>query len=155
MKHALLAAIVVAGSAIPAHAQVKPGNCAVYAEMTAATVRKDSRLDKAESKSIAEALDSYAKAQRDIVERDMPKTYEQSKAFGWDKAKVDAQIKAGEDAIRAGFRTSTMEKDKVYMDHVMAVYNCANAAKSEAELGQSPEVMMAALETLSQRAQGR
>ena len=148
-------AILAMGAASPALAQAKPGNCAIYAEMTADTVRKDKRIKGAEAASIAEALDTYAEAQRAIVERDMPQTYAQSKAFGWDKATVDKKIKEGEDALRAGFRTPTMEADKVYMDHVMAVYNCANAAKSPDELGQSPEAMVAALETLSQRAQGR
>lgn len=135
-------------SAPLAHAQAKPGNCAIYAEMAADTVKADARFKGADGKAAEKALRDYAKAQSKIVKRDMPQTYEASKAFGWDKATVDRKMKEGEDGIRKGFRTSTMDEDTLYMDHVMAVNTCAQAAKSADELGQSPDAMKAALETL-------
>lgn len=141
-------AIALSASAPVAHAQAKPGNCAIYAELAADTVKADSRFKGADGKAAEKALRAYSKAQAKIVKRDMGQTYEASKAFGWDKKTVDQNMKMGEDAIRKGFRTATMDKNTLYMDHVMAVNTCAQAAKSADELGQSPDAMKAALETL-------
>ena len=146
MKPVILAAIATLAFASTAEAnRTQPGNCAIYAEMTADTAAKDKRIT---DKSTIKALRKYAAAQEKLMKDGMAQTYEQSKAFGWDKATVDRKMKEGQDAIRAGFRSSTMEKNKVYMDHLMAVNNCAQSAKSEAELGQSKEEMAAALQSL-------
>lgn len=154
-----LVGIMGIGLAVPASGQAntryQPGNCAVWAEMTADTVAKDARLNGADRTAIKSSLDKYAKAQRAIVQSGMAETYEKSKAFGWDKAKVDAQMKANEDAIRAGFRTPTMEADTVYMDHVLAVYQCGETATTEAQLGQPATEFAAAMNTLSNVVQGR
>ena len=159
MKRLILAAAVAVGmsTTMPSHANTnnQPGNCAIWAEMTAETVAKDARLGGAEGKTIKASLEKYAAAQQALVDRDMEGAYEKAKAFGWDKAKVDAQMKAQSDAIRAGFRTSTMEPDTVYMDHVMAVYQCGERATTEAELGQPATEFASAMNTLANIVQGK
>lgn len=149
---AVLGACLLAASTQVQAADVKPGNCAIWAEMTADTVEADPRFA-GEADAVA-SLRAYAEAQGAIVDREMPKTYEQMAAFGYDKAATDAQIAAGEAALRAGFFTPTMTKGTLYQDHVMAVYNCANAAKSADELGQEPEVIVAVLNALSKTVRG-
>jgi len=52
--------------------------------------------------------------------------------------------------MRKGFVTSTMEKNKLYMDHVQAVYGCATAQKTPTDLGQSADAMMATLKKMAE-----
>lgn len=152
MKHLITTAVALtsaAGVSLPAAAQgAKPGNCAILAEMSAKTVKKDSRFDA--HKDIAPSLMKFADAQTAKMKAGMAETYEASKAFGWDKAKVDKMMKDNEAAMRKGFYTSTMDKNKLYMDHVQAVYGCATAQKVPADLGQSPEAMMATLKKMAE-----
>lgn len=157
MKYLLaitLALTFAAAGVLPAmaNAAAKPGNCAIYAEMSAQTVKKDVRFK--DHKDIAPALMKFAKAQDAKMKAGMADTYKQSKAFGWDKAKVDKMIADNDAAMRKGFTTSTMEKDKLYMDHVQAVYGCANTQTSPADLGQSPEEIVAALKKMAEIVQG-
>ena len=126
----------------------KPGNCAIYAEMSAKTVKKDARFK--DHKDIAPALMKFAKAQEAKMKAGMVETYKQSKAFGWDKAKVDKMMADNDAAMRKGFFTSTMDKNKLYMDHVQAVYGCATAQNSPADLGQSPDAMLATLKKMAE-----
>ena len=149
------AALLAATTSITAQAQgaaSKPGNCAIYAELSAQTVKKDARFDGHDE--IAPALMKFAAAQSAKLEASMEETYATSKAFGWDKAKVDAMIKENDAAIRAGFFTSTMEKSKLYMDHVQAVYNCGSAQTVPSDLGQSPDDFTAVLQKMAQIVRG-
>lgn len=157
MKHLLATSLTLVASlavSLPAmaNAAAKPGNCAIYADMSAKTVKKDKRFK--DYKNIAPALMKFAKAQDAKMKAGMADTYAQSKAFGWDKAKVDKMIKDNEAAMRKGFVTSTMEKDKLYMDHVQAVYGCANAQTKPADLGQSPDEIVAVLKKMAEIVQG-
>ena len=149
------AALLAAITSIPAQAQgaaSKPGNCAIYAELSAQTVKKDARFDGHDE--IAPALMKFAAAQSAKLEASMEETYATSKAFGWDKAKVDAMIKDNQKALRAGFFTSTMDKSKLYMDHVHAVYNCGTAQTNPSDLGQSPDAFTAVLQKMAQIVRG-
>lgn len=153
---AALAALPMVLTTAPAWAQAataKPGNCAVYAEMAADTVKRDARTKGAERATVVQSLMTYSAAQSAIADAQMAQTYEQSKAFGWDKAKVDQMMAETEKALRAGFHTSTMDTDKLYMDHVVAINNCALSAKTAAELGQSPDAMRATLQQMQAWAQ--
>lgn len=146
----LPAAILIGAlTAMPASANdaAKPGNCAILADMSANTVKKDKRFKS--HKDVAPALKKLSEAQTAKMDAGMAETYQMSKAFGWDKATVDKKMKANEKAMRAGFTTSTMEKNKLYMDHVQAVYACAQAQKTAEDLGQSPEAFMAVLQTMA------
>jgi len=137
--------------ATPAAAQAadtKPGNCAIWAEMSAETVKVDSRFKGHDN--IAPSLMAFSKAQTAKMEAGMAETYAASKAFGWDKAKVDAMIESNQAVMRAGFFTSTMDRSKLYMDHVQAVYNCGNAQTNPADLGQSSEAFTATLKTMAE-----
>ena len=129
-------------------AGAKPGNCAILAEMSAKTVKKDSRFKGVSD--IAPSLMKFADAQNAKMQAGMADTYKQSKAFGWDKAKVDKMMADNDAAMRKGFFTSTMDKNKLYMDHVQAVYGCATAQNSPADLGQSPDAMLATLKKMSE-----
>lgn len=155
MKYAMMTATVAALCLTPmiAQANTKPGNCAIYAEMTADTVQRDARTQGGDRDATVKSLTDYAKAQAHLADAQMEQTYEQSKAFGWDKTKVDNMIAETEAALRAGFHTSTMDQDKIYMDHVMAINQCAMAAKSADELGQPIETMRATLQQLQAWAQ--
>ena len=129
-------------------ADTKPGNCAILAEMSAQTVKKDSRFNN--HKDVAPSLMKFADAQTAKMEAGMADTYKASKAFGWDKAKVDKMMKDTNAAMRKGFFTSTMDNNKLYMDHVQAVYGCATAQKSPVGLGQSPEALQATLKIMAE-----
>lgn len=133
-------------------ASAKPGNCAILAEMSAQTVKKDERFK--EHKNIAPSLMKFSKAQTAKLEAGMADTYKASKAFGWDKAKVDKMMKDTDAAMRKGFFTSTMDKNKLYMDHVQAVYACANAQTKPADLGQSPEDLVTNLKQMAEIVRG-
>lgn len=63
-------------------------------------------------------------------------------------------IKDNDAAMRKGFFTSTMDKDKLYMDHVQAVYGCATAQKTPADLGQSADTMLATLKKMAEIVRG-
>lgn len=143
-----LTLFLAAAMPLTASAGAKPGNCAILAGMSAQTVKKDSRFN--ELTDIAPSLMKFADAQTAKMEAGMADTYKQSKAFGWDKAKVDKMIADNDAAMRKGFFTSTMDKNKLYMDHVQAVYGCATAQSSPADLGQSPEAMQATLKTMAE-----
>lgn len=143
---AIFATTFAAGYAQAQSAEAKPGNCAVWSEEAAKTVRADARFDAELKTEVADALDTFAKAQRKIMAGGMAKTYADSKAFGWDKAKVDQMIAQNEDAMRAGFRTSTMEENKLYMDHLMAINNCIQANPNDNQYGMSRADFIASLE---------
>ena len=153
MKYLLattLTLTLTALSTLPALANAgpKPGNCAILAEMSAKTVKKDKRFK--DQKDIAPSLMKFADAQNAKMKAGMAETYKASKAYGWDKAKVDKMMKDNDAVMRKGFYTSTMDKDKLYMDHVQAVYGCAQAQKTPTDLGQSPEAMMTTLKTMAE-----
>ena len=113
----------------------QPGNCAVYAEELSKAVKADDRVTgEAESEAV-ETLDTYGSLLRQIVADGMEQTYAQSKAFGWDKAKVDAMMAENESAIRTGFYSSTMEKDRVYTDHLMTIMECTQNTAKQGKLG--------------------
>lgn len=129
-------------------ADTKPGNCAIWAEMSAETIKEDRRFDGHDT--LIPSLMAFADAQTAKMEVGMAETYAASKAFGWDKAKVDNMIASQDATMRAGFFTPTMDKSKLYMDHVQAVYNCGNAQTNPADLGQSPEAFTATLKTMAE-----
>lgn len=135
-------------SASVAHAQEKPGNCAIWAEMAADTIKRDKRTEGKARKDVVKSLKSYADAQDKLMQSQMDETYAQSKAFGWDKAKVDAMIEANEIALRDGFHSSTMDEDTLYTDHVIALNRCVQGAQSKSELGQSATDILATLERM-------
>ena len=146
---------LTAAISLPSHAQnseAKAGNCAILAELSAQTVEKDSRFDGHDD--IAPALIKFAEAQSAKLEAGMEETYAASKAYGWDKAKVDSIMAETDAAMRAGFFTSTMDKSKLYMDHVMALHGCGSAQTDPADLGQSPEAFMAVLQKMVQILRG-
>ena len=126
----------------------KPGNCAIYAEMSAKTIEVDSRFDGHDD--IPKSLMKLADAQWKKKEAGMAGVYEASKAFGWNKDKVDQLIEEGEAGVRAGFFTSTMDKSKLYMDHVIAVYTCGQAQTKPEELGQSAEAFTKVIEKMAE-----
>ena len=151
MKHLIpttLTLFLAASMPLTASAEAKPGNCAILAEMSAQTVKKDARFK--DLTDIAPSLMKFADAQTAKMEAGMEDTYKQSKAFGWDKAKVDKMMADNDAAMRKGFFTATMDKNKLYMDHVQAVYGCAAAQKSPADLGQSPDAMQATLKIMAE-----
>ena len=123
-----------------------PGNCAIYAEMSAETVKKDARFEGQDS--TAPALMKLAAAQSAKMDASMATIYEKSKAFGWDKAKVDELLAQETAAVRAAFFTSTMEKDRLYMDHLLVLDACAQGQPGD--LGQSPEDFSALLQQMAQ-----
>ncbi|GLQ21524.1 hypothetical protein ACFFUB_10155 [Algimonas porphyrae] len=144
----LVSALTLTAVMVPSLAHAKaaqPGNCAVWLEEAAKTVKSDSRFTDPLRMEASEAFTAFAKAQRQIVQDGMAKTYADSKAFGWDKAKVDQMMAQNETALRQGFTTSTMEPDRLYMDHVMAINNCAEVNKTDAQMGQDREAFIATL----------
>jgi len=147
----LIATAITAALSLPlvTHADAsKPGNCAIFAEMSAETVKKDSRFDG--QNDIVPSLMKFAAAQSAKMEAGMAQTYQASKAYGWDKAKVDEMIKQNDAAMRKNFFTSTMDKSKLYMDHVMVVHACAKTQTSPTDLGQSPDAMLATLKKMAE-----
>ena len=145
----ILAALILANAALPvtAHANrgYNPGNCAVYADMAAKTVKADARITGSTKTDMIQALDTYSDHLDGVVEAGMDKTYAESAAWGWDKAKVDQMMVDGEKAIRAGFHTSTMEKDKVYTDHLLALENCAKQSAMAGDLSRDDANTMGGL----------
>jgi len=138
MKKVLTLAIAAATISFgAANAQAKPGNCAIWLEEAAKTVDADARFEGAVETEVINAFETFAAAQNKIVKDGMAQTYADSKAFGWDKAKVDAMMADNEAAMRKGFRTSTMDADKLYMDHIMAINSCAETNKQDAQFGMS------------------
>ena len=142
----IFAAAIGAGYAHSQAATAKPGNCAVWSEEAAKTVKADSRFESDLKTEVATALETFATAQRKIMADGMAKTYADSKAFGWDKAKVDEMIAQNETTMRKSFRTSTMEENKLYMDHLMAINNCIQANPSDSQYGMSRASFIATLE---------
>ncbi|MEL7232588.1 MAG: hypothetical protein AAGJ85_08780, partial [Pseudomonadota bacterium] len=94
-------------------------------------VSADDRITDATESEAVETLDAYGATLRGVVADGMEQTYAQSKAFGWDKAKVDAMIAENETAIRKGFYTPTMEEGRVYTDHLMAVMQCTQISAQQ------------------------
>ena len=143
----LLAISAIALGAAAAHAgETKPGNCAIWAEESSKTVAADARFEGETKTSIVAALDSFAKAQRSLMESQMEQAYKDAAAFGWDKAKVDAMTAQSEDAMRKGFRTSTMAPNKLYMDHLMKLNGCIQANPNDSQYGMPRADFIAALE---------
>lgn len=153
MKRLLLIIAATSALATSAHAQQKPGNCAIWSEMAADTIKRDVRTEGPQRAIVVKSLTTYSEAQARIVEAGMAQSYEQGKAFGYSKEKMDELTATTAAALRKGFHTSTMDKNKIYMDHVVAVNNCALGAKSEAEFGQSREAFVSALEQMMAWAQ--
>lgn len=139
---------MISTSVISQTAEAKPGNCAIYAQMSAKTIKKDSRF-KGQG-NISRVLVKFADAQTAKMKAGMADTYKLTKAYGWDKAKTDSMMKEGQAAVRASFFTSTMDKNKLYMEHVQAVYSCGQAQTTPADLGQSPEAFTKALQKMAE-----
>ena len=131
----LLGAALILPSAAQANRGYKPANCAIYAELAADTIKADSRVTGTAESEAVDSLGKYAAHLSGIVEAGMADTYAQSAAFGYDKAKVDQMIAEGEAALRAGFHTSTMDGDKVYTDHLLALNSCAEGSQRAGHLG--------------------
>ncbi len=135
----ILGALIVANASLPSEAFAnrgyQPGNCAVYAEMAAKTIKADSRVTGETQTKSVKVLTVYSDHLNGVVKAKMPETYQQAKGFGWDKAKVDQMMKDGEAAIRAGFHSGTMETDKIYTDHLLAINNCAKASSMAGDIG--------------------
>lgn len=145
----MMTAAIIAGALCAGHATAdatKPGNCAVWSEEAAKTVAADARFDDALQTEVVGALEGFAKAQRKIMADGMAQTYADSKAFGWDKAKVDEMIAQNEDMMRKGFRTSTMEPNKLYMDHLMSINGCIQANPKDSQYGTTRAAFIATLE---------
>lgn len=131
----------------------KPGNCAVILEEAAKIIDADGRFIGALEIEAIEAFENFAQAQRVLLSDSMAKTYADSKAFGWDKAKVDEMMSMNEAAVRKGFKTSTMKDGTLYMDHILAVNNCAEVNKQDAQFGQSRDAFVATLTQVYHRLQ--
>ncbi|MEP6343917.1 MAG: hypothetical protein ABJ275_11440 [Maricaulaceae bacterium] len=139
---------MISTSVLPQTTEAKPGNCKVYAQMSAETVKKDSRFKGHDN--IVPALMKFANAQTAKMKAGMAETYKQSKAYGWDKAKVDSMMEEGAASVRASFFSSTMDKNKLYMNHVQAVYSCGQAQTTPADLGQSIESFTTVLQKMAE-----
>ena len=113
----------------------QPGNCAIYAEMLSKTVSADTRVTGTTETDAVETLDKFAAYLNGMVEASMADTYRQAAAYGMDKAAVDRQMEAGEQAIRAGFTGPTMEPNKVYTDHILTIVDCTEKSARRGELG--------------------
>ncbi|MGB6229003.1 MAG: hypothetical protein WBF53_02620 [Litorimonas sp.] len=142
MKRLLIAAALIAIASTPAFAQAsrmtdQPGNCAIYAEMLAKTIKADARVTGTAESEAVETLGKFEAYLNSLVEAGMADTYKQAAAYGMDKASVDQRMEAGQKALRDGFVGPTMEPDKVYTDHLLAVNDCAEKAKRRGELGQA------------------
>ena len=140
------------GSAAAQSGGTKPGNCAIYAEMSADTVKKDARFNGHDD--IAPALMKFAAAQTAKMKAGMADTYAASKAYGYSRERVDELIEEQHAVVRASFFTSTMDKNKLYMDHVQAVHKCGQAQSSPTDLGQSPEAFTKVLQTMAEIVRG-
>lgn len=140
MKHIVLAALL---TALPLTAQAvgkteQPANCAIYAEELSKTIKADSRVSGTAQAEAVESLDKFAAYLRSLVAADMDKSYAQAKAYyGWDKATVDAKMKEGEAAARAGFVGQGMEPGMVYADHLLAINSCGKNMMQQGKLGQA------------------
>ncbi len=148
MKPLLFTSAFLITAALPAFASAntnQPGNCAIYAEELSKAVSADDRLTGETESEAVETLDAYGTTLRGVVADGMEQTYAQSKAFGWDKAKVDAMIAENETAIRKGFYTPTMDRGRVYTDHLMAVMQCTQIS------AQQGHVAAADVDTMSTR----
>ncbi|MEO1642304.1 MAG: hypothetical protein AAFR74_03140 [Pseudomonadota bacterium] len=149
MKKLMTLSVAAVALSLPALAQAataaKPGNCAVWLEEAAKTVEADARFTGETKTEVVTAFETFGKAQRKIMMDGMDKTYADSAAFGYDKATVDKMIAQNEDAMRAGFRTATMEPGKLYMDHILAVNNCAEFNKLDSQFGMSRDAFIATL----------
>lgn len=141
MKKIILAAAISALLTTTASAQAsrltgQPGNCAIYAEMLAKTIKADSRVTGTAESEAVETLGKFEAYLNSLVEAGMADTYKQAAAYGMDKAAVDQRMAAGQKAIRDGFTGQTMEPNKVYTDHLLAINECAEKAMRRGELGQ-------------------
>lgn len=89
MKYLFTTAVTLtlaAGFSLPAAAQgPKPGNCAILAEMSAKTVKKDNRFN--DHKDIAPSLMKFADAQNAKLKAGMADTYKASKPLVGTKPK--------------------------------------------------------------------
>ncbi|MEM1086097.1 MAG: hypothetical protein AAGH90_00085 [Pseudomonadota bacterium] len=149
MMRMITAAIAASALSLPALAQAaepKPGNCAIWLEEAAKTAEADARFTGDTKTEVVTAFETFGKAQHKVMMDGMDKTYADSAAWGWDKAKVDQMIAENEKAIRAGFRTATMEPGKLYMDHILAINNCAQANAQDSQFGMKRTDFVRALE---------
>lgn len=148
MKPFLLALSIVVVASPPALAQsaaAQPGNCAIWLEEAAKTIKADPRFSGDLETDAVTAFNQFAAAQRKIVKDSLAKTYADSKALGWDKAKVDEMMAQNDMMMRQGFQTSTMEDSTLYTDHVIAINNCAEANITDIQMGQSREAFIETL----------
>jgi hypothetical protein len=135
------AAVALAVASVPALAQANrgasAGNCAIQTEMLAELIQADARVTGTTESEAVDTLTKFSAHLANIVEAGMEETYKQSAAFGYDKASVDQQMEANIMALRAGFITSTMEPNQVYMDHLLVANSCGEQAMKRGELGQA------------------
>ncbi|MEM7727869.1 MAG: hypothetical protein AAF311_01195 [Pseudomonadota bacterium] len=133
------AALALAVASVPALAQANrgasAGNCAIQTEMLAELIQADARVSGTVESEAVDTLTKFSAHLSNIVEAGMAETYEKSAAFGYNKASVDRQMEANMMAIRAGFITSTMEPNQVYMDHLLVANSCGEQAAQRGELG--------------------
>lgn len=148
MKKLLIATLALTTFAAPAFAQQKPGNCALYAELSAETIARDARTEGPQRAVVIDALNTYAAAQSVMADAEMENGYRQYASLGYSKAQVDELVLNTMTSMRNNFHTSTMDENKLYMDHVILVNNCALGAASESEYGQSRESFVSALEQM-------
>lgn len=146
MQKLITLAVAAAALILPAMAQAKPGNCAIWLEEAAKTVEADARFTGDTKTEVVTAFTTFGKTQRKIMQDGMEQTYEDSAAFGWDKAKVDQMMADAEAGTRKNFYSPTMEAGKLYMDHIMLINGCAEANKQDAQFGMSRDAFIAALE---------
>ena len=152
MKLKLITPLILAMTAtlsLPAQAQLGASqhrNCALYAQMSADTVKKDSRF--ANYKTIAPSLMKFAAAQEAKFDAGLEDTYKTAKAFGMDKAGADQMLAQSKAELEAGFFTPTMDTSTLYMDHIRAVYSCAQKQSTASDLGQSEEELTATLTSM-------
>lgn len=143
----------LATSAVSLANTAKPGNCAVILEEAAKIIDADARFTGDLETDAVSAFNRFAETQRTLLKDGMAKTYADSKAFGWDKAKVDEMMSMNEAAVRKGFTTATMTDGTLYMDHILAVNNCAEVNKQDAQFGQSRDGFIATLTQVYNRLQ--
>lgn len=120
--------------------------CMMQAELAHDLLGVDARTKDAPQRASAEAsLKAFASAHEAMMGERLEAGYEQAAAFGWDKAKVDAQhtqmgaaMKAKLDPILAG--------GTLYTDVVFALNTCTQGAPDT--LGQAQDAFKATLEQL-------
>jgi regulator of replication initiation timing len=112
MKHILIIAAAITGLATPALAQEKPGNCALWSELSAQTIKRDARTKGPQRAVVVDALTTYSEAQTKIADAQMAQSYEQGKAFGYSKEKMD-ELQSNFDKMKVDFEKLKGENAKL------------------------------------------